>query len=125
MDDAAFGSYLRLEVREFLHKINPDLLPDVLSEDAEEAVQHMLVLVEAWRVYMDRDKRYKKGWRDRGWKGNVCDVLRKAVRIRSMFWEDNYDVPDNAEEIDVDDLVDQINYSVFSVRNLRDGRRWG
>jgi len=97
-----------------------DLLAAFDIPDNEDTREHLSFLIEALQVYSDREEKYRGGWRDRGWKGNVADILRKTARIRSMFWDGEY----NPHE-DPDDIVDGINYSVFALRNAHMDNKTG
>lgn len=77
---------------------------------------------EAMRIFVLREPKYTDGWKARGWKGNVCDILRKTTRIRSMFWDGDYDPQENGNE---DDVVDLMNYCVFFLRNVDEDNRTG
>lgn len=91
----------------------PEEMHETLTRQGEK-------LFEALHVFVQREGKYKDGWKERGWKGNVCDILRKSKRIRSMFWDGDY----NPEE-DSDDVVDLMNYCAFFLRNVGDGNRTG
>jgi len=114
-DEDVFGSDI------FPMDVIRDLLEELDIEDSEGNVEHVVVLLRALNVYAEREEKYRGGWRDRGWKGNIADVLRKNARIRSMFWSSSeYSPADHP-----DDIIDNINYSVFALRNAEAGNVTG
>jgi hypothetical protein len=115
---------LEVEARAFLRVAFEDDLATLSDYEMQFAVRHFMTLLRSMKIFLERSRRYKDGWRSRGWKGNVCDILRKAERVRSMFWEDNYRFTHGITEADVDDLLDLPNYCAFAIHNIEDDRRW-
>lgn len=103
-----------------------DIIPAFLElhglPDNPDTRAQLHVFLGALKVYVDREPKYRGGWRQRGWKGNVADVLRKVERVRSMFWDQDYEPlkGDNA-----DDIIDLMNYCAFFMRNADEGNRTG
>jgi hypothetical protein len=94
--------------------------------------------MEALAVYKERNARYGDAWRRSGWRGTLTDLRRKIERAWSFLWsaeprdvvevqawQDADPKPIDADPVDVDDLIDIINYAVFSIRAVREGNRDG
>jgi hypothetical protein len=108
------------------------------EELAESAKAQEAVLMEALAVYKERNARYGDAWRRSGWRGTLTDLRRKIERAWSFLWsaeprdvvevqawQDADPKPIDADPVDVDDLIDIINYAVFSIRAVREGNRDG
>lgn len=88
------------------------------AEDAREGdLTVRLVFTHALNIYEDRENKYGQAWRSRGWRGNVADILRKASRVKNVFWT-------GKGSDDLDDLYDLMVYCAFAIINLQDGREW-
>lgn len=90
-------------------------------DSSESGVEQMSVMVEALKLFQERNARYNDLWKRDGWLGNVFQMTHKASRIRRLFFDQLVGV----ETPDPDDAFDLINYSIFFLRCLRDGNRTG
>lgn len=82
----------------------------------QETADHMLVMVEALKIYNERSKKYGQLWKDAGAAQNFYDAYRKARRLKALYGNRVEAVPDGQ-----DDALDVINYVIFGIRNSRDG----
>lgn len=72
------------------------------------------VLGEAFEKFQERNAKYKDLWKEGGVSDSVHHIHHKATRVRVIGSTD----PGAA----IDDAIDLLNYTVFFVRNTRDGR---
>jgi hypothetical protein len=73
------------------------------------------VLLEALAIYEQRNRKYNDNWKRMGVRGMLIRVRERAERLWDEFW-----VADGgADESEVDDAVDLINFAAFLVRALR------
>jgi hypothetical protein len=91
-----------------------------LSIDAEQ--EHGAVLLEALRVFQERNAVYKDNWKVSGWRGNLFKLRLKVERAWAVLWDAP---PYPISDLDVDDLLDVINYAACTIRCIRDGNRGG
>lgn len=96
------------------------------SED--EAVKEQFeILMEALKVYAERNKKYRDNWKRMGWRGQLVRVRERAERLWDEFWN-KPSVPLVIGEYDVDDAIDLINFVGFLIRAIRaenrDGTWW-
>lgn len=78
---------------------------------------HISVLEEALALYETRDGgKYHGLWKDAGAKDNAASIKHKALRVGIMANEGS-----DPEQY-IDDALDLINYCVFIVTNVREGR---
>jgi hypothetical protein len=87
----------------------------------ESQVEQLAVLLEAFAVFVERNKRYRDVWKKSGWKGSLFDIRKKVTRMWSVFWHGHPD--EKAKECD--DAIDSINFAAFFVRNVRDNNELG
>lgn len=86
-------------------------------QDQDDSLTVRKVFTQALSIYEDREAKYGEAWRDRGWRGNVADILRKASRVKNVFWRG-----EGSE--DRDDLYDLMVYCAFAIINMDDDREW-
>lgn len=99
--------------------------PPSKEELKKSIAEHQDVLDEALAIYKERNARYGDAWRRSGWRGTLTDLRRKIERAWSFLWHADPEQVDGPDDIDVDDLMDIINYAVFSIRAIREGNRDG
>jgi hypothetical protein len=78
------------------------------------------VMIEALNIYRERNRKYKDNWRRYGWRGCLYDLRRKVERAWDLLWN-----AEDTEQLDVDDLLDVINYAAITVRAVRELNRDG
>lgn len=81
------------------------------SEDiTDNHVEQFAVLAEALELFMERDAHHRSLWKEYGATDTAHHCKSKAMRL-------------NVEPAEhLDDAMDLINYAVFTVRNVREGR---
>lgn len=93
------------------------------------------VLMEALKIYDERNRKYKDNWRRQGWRSPLFDLRRKVERVWDVFWNatpipevcgpgTEFEIP----PYDLDDALDVINFGALSIRAIREGDRdgsWG
>lgn len=92
-------------------------------EPTESVVEQFMVFMEALKVMADRNEKYKDLWKQYGANDNLMHMRSKLDRTMREFDDDalsgeNFD----PENFDFDDPIDLLNYTVFFIRNVRDGR---
>lgn len=105
-------------------------------EDVDRLEQ---VLARAAAIYAERERAYGGQWKKYGWRGAIYNARRKVERAFTTLWnaEPRAEVtfhPDEtttqkpgvfADPIDVDDLLDTINYCAMAIMQVEDGNRDG
>lgn len=104
-------------------QINPDSVtePDEGNDAAATAQyvselnkdEHWQILAEAHALYVERNQKYKDVWRSYGWRGCLVHMRTCAERAWRVAWL----IGDAAKA--EDNLIDLINYAVFTIRNIR------
>lgn len=84
----------------------------VLQCDDLTSFQQALVLGEAYKVFTERNKKYKDLWKEYGAEDSALHIRSKLMRLTTT-----------TVETEEDDGLDLINYAVFWIRNWRDGRK--
>lgn len=104
------------------HKASKRFLNDLGLPDTEDNLEQLLVLAECLVIYSSRDGVYGAAWRQYGAVSNVLSMARKVDRVMNEWWSSllRGEVSDRDGE-ELDDAVDLINYTVFFLRNVRDG----
>lgn len=82
-----------------------------LDLDENEAEQ-LAVYLEAFRVFTEREEKYRSLWKQYGAVDSYHHVTSKAAR--TQFYLEGFE--------DESDPIDLINYTVFLIRNVRAGR---
>lgn len=87
------------------------------------AKEHAAVLDKALSIYIERHKQYgDKNWRREGMKGSLFNLRQCVQRAWDTLWGRKIDEFDSDYvERDLDDLVDAINYAVFTIRAVDEG----
>jgi hypothetical protein len=93
--------------------------------------EQLTVMIEALKVYSERNIRYKDNWMRMGWRGMLVRVRERSERLWDGLW-DAYaspidGPPSDPEDHDdeLDDALDLINFAGFLVRAVRAGNRDG
>lgn len=96
------------------------------SELDKSNMEQFEVLMEALRIYEDRNRKYKDNWRRQGWRSCLFDLRRKVERVWDVFWSatPRAKAPD-AFDPDLDDALDVINFAALVTRSVREGDRDG
>jgi len=87
----------------------------------ETNVQQMVVYLEAFELFVQRNSTYEDLWKDYGWMDTLTHLRSKSMRLVRKFWRES----PSTDKILLDDAMDLINYAVFFVRNFRAGNKWG
>lgn len=116
------------------HEPTPEnLMKDIGIDPARQAglrrqaslSEHRAVLERAMKIYEQREDKYQGIWREYGWRGSLMQARSCVERAWRTLWNAE---PRHNETVKTDDLVDLINYVVFTIRNIEDGNRdgtWG
>lgn len=96
---------------------------DTLERAAEDELgpgdlEQFKVLMEAFREYLDKNRKYRDLWKDGGATDSIRHLKHKADRAELAT--------ERLSRVDptlfVEDAIDAVNYAVFFIRNVRDGR---
>lgn len=85
------------------------------------------IIAHAGVIFRDRNAKYKGNWRRYGWRSCLHDLRRKVDRC----WDQLFNAPDMSPPpgtptaLDVDDLLDVINYAAITIMAIREGNRDG
>lgn len=93
------------------------------------------LLAEALRIYGERNERYQDNWERGGWRGTLVRLRERVDRVWDVMWDADddmpapgYDIPGGRKETRAaakDDLLDLINFAVFTIRAMDEGNRDG
>lgn len=78
------------------------------------------IMMDALRIFEERNRLYKDNWRRQGWRSPLFDLRRKVERVWDVFWDGK-----GGPDADVDDALDAINFGAILVRAIREGNRDG
>jgi hypothetical protein len=84
-------------------------------EDTEDNREQLRVMVEAMTIYEEREAVRGGLWKGAGAVDSAHHLQSKGLRVK-------YAIDHTAPGAGVDDALDAVNYAVFYVRNVRDGR---
>jgi hypothetical protein len=105
---------------------NGNLYIVVPETDAEK--DQLEVLLEALRIYAERNEHYKDNWTRMGWRGMLVRVQERAERLWDSLWDHQTELTDSflpARDGKLDDALDLINFAAFTIRGVRAGNRDG
>ena len=110
-ENVSDSNYIKEEVSDGSY-IKVDTLPDL----------YLQVLQECRSIYEERGKRRGELWRRQGWRGQLFNMRTCMERVWTEFW--NADPSElarkmKAGELDDDNLLDLINYTVFCIVLIR------
>jgi len=95
---------------------------DELNVEATPAhIGHMTVLLRAFSIFVDRNKRHQDGWRVAGTTGIMVDIRKKVERM----WTEYVLTDKEDQPRDADSALDAINYSAFLVRAVDEEQTTG
>lgn len=92
----------------------------VYEGEADDIMDHAVVLQEALNIYIKRNRNYRGAWQRYGALDSAMHLRSKGLRAfqRVMSW-----IKDGLPaDPDLDDGIDFVNYAAFFVRNARAGR---
>lgn len=103
-------------------RASKQFLQDIGLPDTDDNLDQLNVLVECLVIYSGREDVYGAAWRQYGAVSNVLSMARKVDRVMNEWWTSliRGEVRDRDGE-ELDDAFDLINYTVFFLRNVRDG----
>lgn len=104
------SSNLATEIGEAL--MNAIEADEITDSDAKQ----FAILLEAFDVYLERNARYRDLWKDYGAQDSAHHCKSKALRMYQDL------MMNTLGPFDPDDAIDLVNYAVFTIRNVRDGR---
>ena len=87
--------------------------------------EHEQVLLRALAIYKERNAGYRDRWKDYGWRGSLFQVRIRAERAWTTLWNASGDSLNTDPDKKINDLIDLINYAVFTIRNIEVGNRDG
>jgi hypothetical protein len=85
--------------------------------------EQIVVFVEAYNLYKQRNLRHEDVWKESGWIGMLVDMRKKMDRT----WNDfiNVGSDEDASKMDLDSALDLLNFTVFFIRQIRANERNG
>lgn len=83
-----------------------------VEEPTQDEINHMAVLIHAFRIYQEREGEYGAMWKESGFVRNMQDVDGKVARIKRGL----------TMNVIRDSTVDAINYAIFHLLNKEAGR---
>lgn len=112
-----------MENNDVLHCIKV-VLDDVGVEPNPENIAHLMVFMEALRVYDQRSRSYGMVWQQYGALSNLINASRKVDRLMAVWWSGAKQIIGRGQlpaihKDYVDDAVDALNYLAFFLRNVR------
>lgn len=114
---------VRVELRHPHAENDPEEVRELQEREglapAGDAARHRAVLEECLAIVEERDATYGNHWSKYGSKGCTYNARRKVERGWEHLWKSG------DEPMDVDDLLDAINYLTRAVIEERDGNRNG
>ena len=81
----------------------------------------LMVFVEAWALYRERNRLHAGVWREAGWRGVLVDMMKKMYRLWWRFWKGEMKPEGKA----LDDAFDLLNYGAFFIRLAREREEKG
>lgn len=95
-----------------------DTLPDAISDlcrtygltETEDMRNHLAIMLHACAIYQERDAHHTGLWKQYGAADTAHHLKSKAMRVQN-----------NLAGCE-DDAIDAINYAVFTLRNVYEGR---
>lgn len=84
------------------------------EEPSAENMEHLGIFLEAFYIYVERNRRHNNQWRNAGSKGLLVDVRKKNERLWNEFMMSV--IPPS----DYDSAFDEINYLAFFIRARRE-----
>jgi hypothetical protein len=93
------------------------VLDELTVEGSTENVEMMKVYLQAFEIFLERNRRHRAQWRVGGIQGLLVDLRKKAERTWNE-WMLSVTKPN-----DVDSFVDLINYAAFAVQAVKEGQR--
>lgn len=87
-----------------------------------ERQEHQDVLDEAAELFDERDAIHHGAWKADGAQGSLEHIRHKLTRLRQLNRGGDDRMNREQEDQFCEDALDLINYAVFAIRNVRDGR---
>jgi hypothetical protein len=112
------GTGIRVEIRP------KELAVDSVS-DADVNLRLEAVFTRCLAIFRERNKQHKDSWRREGWRGCLFNLRRKVERAWDYLWGFDPYLREGLPEIDVDDLLDSINYAALAIIAVEEGNRDG
>lgn len=100
------------------------LLGRFFANDDTGQQDHVKILHECQRLYVDRSESYGQAWEQRGGIANLVKAATKIDRLWAMF-VDSSGPPPALHKDALDDAYDGINYLVFFIRCVQGGNVTG
>jgi hypothetical protein len=89
----------------------------------EDQLPHAMILIEAIKIYLEKDPVRGSMWRDFGAEDKVRELIERSRRIEVALGHMDSSLPGHDKhmcEVMIEDALDLINYSVFFIRQLRE-----
>ena len=93
------------------------VLEELAVDPSSENVEMMKVYLQAFEIFLERNRRHRAQWRVGGLPGLLVDLRKKVERTWNEF------MLSSTPPTDVDSFIDLINYSAFSVQTIREESR--
>ena len=116
-----FGFPGNIEIGEKQARASAAMQAAGFSDVSQSELEQMVVFLECFELFREKNKTYQDLWRVDGWIGIVHHIRHKSLRIWRLFGrhQDDEAIPKD------DDAYDLINYLVFFLRLLRAGNKYG
>lgn len=95
------------------------ILLDRGIEDTDDVRRQLLVMIEALRIYSEREEKYAGAWKEYGALNNLVRLSTKVKRLTNRYWKHHVEADPDP---DLDDAYDAINYAVFFIRQAKEGQ---
>jgi hypothetical protein len=86
-------------------------------ETSETNIKQFGVLMDAFEIFLERNKDRQDLWREAGWEDSALHVKSKGMRVGQAAILDSLRVNPGVR---LDDAYDVINYAAFFIRNILD-----
>ena len=91
----------------------------------EDNAMHLIVFLEALKLYDERTASYGQIWRQYGALSNLLNAARKVDRSMETWWHNDGGAIPILHKSNLDDAFDALNYLAFFIRNAREGNLTG
>lgn len=102
----------------------------IIDPEGESVHEQLMVLLNALKINAERQTKYGDNWKRKGWRGALFGARLALERSWDYLWDADPQgfAKQERPPIDVDDLLDTINYAAMVIRgineNNRDGEWW-
>ncbi len=86
---------------------------------------HFGVMMDALKVYAERSQAYGQAWTQYGAMSNLLSMARKVDRLMAVWWSEEDEGIPKLHKDNLDDAIDEINYTIFFIRCARSANLFG